>query len=71
MYVVVGGGDVNKQLCLRDKTIDRLKQEIASLKKEKDSTSFMLEERIKDLKSENELLRSQVSLAPIKKEGTT
>ena len=71
MYVVVGGGDVNMQLCLRDKTIDRLKQEIASLKKEKDSTSFMLEERIKDLKSENELLRSQVSLAPIKKEGTT
>ena len=58
MYVVVGGGDVNIQLRLRDKTIYHLKQEIASLKEEIDSTIFTL-------KFENEQLRSQLSLAPI------
>ena len=58
LYVVTGGGDVYMQLRLRDNTIYHLKQRIASLKEERDSTIFTL-------KSENELLRSQLSQAPI------
>ena len=50
------------QLRLRDDTIYHLKQEIALLKEETDSTIFTL-------KSENEQLRSQLLLAPIKEEG--
>ena len=53
------------QLHLRDESIYCLKQEITSLKEEKDSILFALEE----LKSENEQLRSQLLLAPIKEEG--
>ena len=50
------------QLRLRDETIYQLKQEIVSLKTEKDSTIFLLEGRIKELKS-------QSLLAPIKEKG--
>ena len=60
--MVVGGGDVNMQLRLRDEIIYNLKQEIASLKEEKDSTIF-------ELKSENEQLRSKLSPALIEEEG--
>ena len=68
--IVVEGGEVEAQLRLRDQTIYRLKQEMASLREEKESTIFTLEERIKELMSDVQELRRQLLLTPIKEEGT-
>ena len=57
---------VESQLQLREQTIYRLKQEMASLREKTDSTIFMLEERVKEQISEIEELRRQVGN---KKEG--
>ena len=61
MYnVASGGGDLEAQLSSRDDFIYQLKQEMATLVK-------MNEE----LKAENQLLRSQPFIVPIKKEDAT
>ena len=62
IYVVALGEEVESQLQLREQAICRLKQEVASLREEKDSAIFMLEERIKEVESENEELRNQVQI---------
>ena len=64
--IVVEGGEVEAQLRLQDQTIYRLKQEVASLKEEKEPTTFMN----KELMSEIQELRRQLSSAPIKEEST-
>ena len=66
--VVVVGGEVEPQLQLRDQTIYRLKQEMASLREEKDVTIFTLQKKIKELLSEIEECRSQLPSAQIKTE---
>ena len=60
--MVALGGEAESQLQLREQTIYRLKQEMASLREEKDSAIFMLEERIKEVESENEELRNQMKI---------
>ena len=70
MCIVLEGGEVEAQLHLQDQAIYRLKQEMVSLREEKESTIFTLEERIKELMLEVQELRRQLSLAPIKEEGT-
>ena len=49
-----------------DAVIFRLKQEIATLMEEKESTIYTLQERNVELKSEIEQLRSQLLLSPVK-----
>lgn len=57
--MIIGGGeDDDKRLRLQEETIFHLKQELASLIEEKNSTIFSLKERIEELKYENEHLRS-------------
>ena len=62
VYVVALGEEVEFRLQLREQTIYCLKQEVASLREEKESAIFMLEERIKEVESENEELRNQVQI---------
>ena len=62
LWLIVEGGAVESQLQLRDQTIYHLKQELASLREEKDATIFTLQEKIKEQISENEELRSQVQI---------
>ena len=70
MCIALEGGEVEAQMRLRDQAIYRLKQEIASLREEKESTIFTLEERNKELISEVQELKHRLSLALIKEEGT-
>ena len=49
--VIIVGGEVESQLQSQDQVIYHLKQEMASLKEEKDATIFTLEEKIKELES--------------------
>ena len=56
---VLGDEEVDEQIRLRDDTIFRLKQEMATQ-----------QQRIEELKYENEELRGLVSQLPIKEEGT-
>ena len=58
MWTCVGDEEVDKQLRLRDDTIFRLKQEISTQ-----------QQRIEELKYENDELKSQLSLAIFKEEG--
>ena len=60
VVVVCVDGVVEAQLQLREQTIYHLKQEMASLRENTDSTIFMLEERIKEQMSEIEELRCQL-----------
>jgi hypothetical protein len=60
VVVIHVGGAVESQLQLREQTIYHLKQEMASLREKKDSTIFMLEERIKEQMSEIEELRNKI-----------
>ena len=62
LYVIVGGVTVEDRLRIKDGAIYSLKQEVASLREERDATIF-------ELQSEVEFLRSQLSQAPIKEEG--
>lgn len=59
--LLLGGGEVEAQQLLQDEAIYRLKEEMASLRKENESAIFALEERIEELKSENEQLRNQLT----------
>ena len=61
-YVVALGEEIESQLQLREQAIYHLKQEMASLREEKDSAIFMLEERIKEVEYENEELRNQMQI---------
>ena len=61
---LAGDGDAGS----KDAAIFRLKQEIATLMEEKESTIYALQERNVELKSEIERLRSQLLLSPVKKE---
>ena len=70
LCIVIEGGDVEVQLRLRQQTINCLKQEMASLREEKESIIFTLEERIKELTYEVQEHKRQLLLAPIKEEGT-
>lgn len=54
-------------LRLREETIYRLKQEMASLKEERDVTILKFEETVEELKSENEQLRCHLS---VREEGS-
>ena len=65
MHAVVGGESVEDMLRIKDGAIYSLKQEIASLREERDATIY----EIKELRAENELLRSQLPLTPIEEEG--
>ena len=58
LCAVVGDGDTEAKLSLQEDKIFDLKQQMATM-----------QQRIEDLKSENEELKSQCSLPPIKKEG--
>ena len=66
MCIALEGGEIEAQLHLREQTIYCLKQEMALLKEDKESTTFMN----KELMSEVQELRRQLSLTPIKEEGT-
>ena len=73
MYMVIKGREDESQLQLQEETIYHLKQEMASLREEKDATIFTLQEKIKEQMSEIEELRAvrgQLSLhvAQIKRE---
>ena len=57
---VLGHEEVDEQIRLRDDMIFRLKQEMATQ-----------QQRIEELKCENEELRNEKTQAPIKEEGTS
>ena len=59
IYVYIWDKDVDEQLRLRDDTIFHLKQEVSTMQL-----------RIEDLNYENEDLRTQLSLATFKGEGS-
>lgn len=58
----VGSEEIKVRLRLREETIYRLKQEMASLKEGRDHTIIKLEERVEELMHENEQLRGYLSI---------
>ena len=58
----VGSEEMKVRLHLQEETIYRLKQEMASLKEEKDHAILKVEERVEELMSENEQLRCYLSI---------